>query len=141
MRTSVTRSHIAQLTQEGWSYLKNVIVTSAVYHCLGEFRPFNIDSTGQGSTCVHIVSDWRKPVFLVNSRALLDITSSDLPTKYGFVGAARQIGSAASPCGPSSPSTIGLRLVRSQKASEPTDIPKLPVQSVDFLYSHGADRP
>ena len=43
--------------------IKRVIVTPAVYPRLVEFLHFDIQSTGQKSHCVNIVSDHRNALF------------------------------------------------------------------------------
>ena len=48
---------------EAFGYLKRVIVTPAVYPRLDEFLHFDIQSTGQKSHCVNIVSDHRNALF------------------------------------------------------------------------------
>ena len=50
-------------SSEPFGYLKRVIVTPAVYPRLDEFLHFDIQSTGQKSHCVNIVSDHRNALF------------------------------------------------------------------------------
>ena len=48
---------------EAFGYLKRVIVTPAVYPRLVESLHFDIQSTGQKSHCVNIVSDLHNALF------------------------------------------------------------------------------
>ena len=58
-----TAAYPKSLDDEAFGYLKRVIVTPAVYPRLVEFLHFDIQSTGQKSHCVNIVSDHRNALF------------------------------------------------------------------------------
>ncbi len=63
VRISLIHSCASQLDDEAFGYLKRVIVTPAVYPRLFEFLHVNIQSTGQKSHCVYILTDRHNALF------------------------------------------------------------------------------